>query len=216
MNFDSSRYLARATARAKSDVANKLVSMFLHDLSRRCCIRVNLAVTDRSYTQAVAEYFGHKCCYCGKRLESDRVAVEHLNGMNRFRCGLHIPGNVVVACRQCNSEKRRDDSLKSLVLANSGWESFLSHGFARCDAGCRTCLYWSLVWPDECERQQRLIESRSRLNDFVDRYPDAREWSLMAREKLTSTLDSLYRECQSFATDRIASAVERASMEMRL
>ena len=29
MNFDTSGYLRRATGRAKSDVANKLVSMFL-------------------------------------------------------------------------------------------------------------------------------------------------------------------------------------------
>ena len=54
--------------------------------------------------------------------------------MNRYRAGLHCPGNVLVACKMCNSEKRRDDSLRVLSLATSGWESFLSHDGTRCAA----------------------------------------------------------------------------------
>ncbi len=44
MSFDTSGYLRRATGRAKSDVANKLVSMYLHDVSRRLCNELELSV----------------------------------------------------------------------------------------------------------------------------------------------------------------------------
>jgi hypothetical protein len=61
--------------------------------------------------------------------------------MNRFRVGLHVPGNVAVACRRCNSEKRRDDQKVALILATTGWESFLAHDGTRCAAVCKTCSY---------------------------------------------------------------------------
>jgi hypothetical protein len=117
--FDTAAYLRRATGRAKSDVANKLVSMFLHDISRKLCANLGLSVTDIRYVGDVANTFGPKCCYCERLLENDRAAVEHLDGMNRFRMGLHIPGNVVVACTRCNREKRRDDSTPQLKLAQT-------------------------------------------------------------------------------------------------
>jgi len=145
MSFDSSAYLRRATGRAKSDVANKLVSMFLHEISRRLASGLDFGVTDPNYAFAVFKAFGNACCYCGRALESDRAAVEHLDGMNRFRVGLHIPGNVIVSCTRCNREKRRDDSTPKLVLADSGWESFLSHDSTRCVAGCNSCAYWNSV-----------------------------------------------------------------------
>lgn len=122
MSFDTAAYLRRATGRAKSDVANKLVSMFLHDVSRKLCGSLNLSVADARYATAVAETFGTNCCYCATSLEVDRASVEHLDGMNRFRVGLHVPGNVVVACTRCNREKRRDDSILQLRLASTGWE----------------------------------------------------------------------------------------------
>ena len=125
MNFDTAKYLGRATARAKSDVANKMVSMFLHEISRRITSNEGLRVTDQAYVNAVTETFGANCTYCQGPLELNRSAVEHLDGMNRFRAGLHIPGNVTVACVTCNREKRRDDQLKTLRLAESGWESFV-------------------------------------------------------------------------------------------
>jgi len=100
MSFDTSKYLANATSRAKSDVANKLVSMFLHELSRRLSAEVGGGVTDPEYTRAVAETFGTGCAYCDRPLEPDRASVEHLDGMNRHRVGLHVAGNVVVSCKR--------------------------------------------------------------------------------------------------------------------
>src|SRR5437588_5179230 len=152
MDFDASAYLRKATSRAKSDVANKLVSMFLHEVSRKAAAEISLSVTDDAYVEAVAKIFGNSCGYCGRVLERDRAAVEHLEGMNRFRVGLHIPGNVIIACNRCNRAKRRDDSKPTLTLANSGWESFLCHDSRNCGDGCNSCAYWTASWPGQACR----------------------------------------------------------------
>ena len=55
MNFPVSAYLRNATSRAKSDVANNLVSMFLHELSRKICASLELSVTDERYAVACFE-----------------------------------------------------------------------------------------------------------------------------------------------------------------
>jgi HNH endonuclease len=210
VSFDTSAYLRRATGRAKSDVANKLVSMFLHGVSRKLAASLGLAVTDAVYTTAVAEVFGVNCAYCGRSLEHDRAAVEHLDGMNRFRVGLHIPGNVVLACKRCNSEKRRDDSLNQLVLAETGWESFLAHGSSRCGSGCKTCAYWRSLWPAEIEPRERLLRVHVKIAEFRARYPRSIDFSEKARTQLRPVLDKLYRDCQRFATETIQGAVDDA------
>lgn len=212
MSFDTAKYLAGATSRAKSDVANKLVSMFLHELSRRLSAQLGLGVTESAYTKAVAETFGGGCGYCGCLLEPDRAAVEHLDGMNRYRVGLHIAGNVIVSCKRCNSEKRRDDSLKILTLATSGWESFLAHDGTRCAADCKNCGYWQIRWPDAVERGQKLTVARSRIHDFRARFPKALACSEVARRELSESVGVLYRECQEFAAGKISKAVDE---EMR-
>ena len=210
MSFPASAYLRRATSRAKSDVANKLVSMFLHDLSRKICASLELSVTDLRYATAVEATFGSSCCYCGKPLEKDRTSVEHLEGMNRFRLGLHIPGNVILACRFCNGEKRRDDQAIRLTLAEYGWESFLSHDSTRCRTGCNSCRYWSMVWTAPTERAERMKDARQKISDFRGNYPASLQWSLGARNVLRQTVDSVYRDCQDFATNQIQKTVDEA------
>jgi hypothetical protein len=69
MSFPVSAYLRTATSRAKSDVANKLVSMLLHDLSRKICASLKLSITDAQYAGAVEAAFGSNCCYCYQPLE---------------------------------------------------------------------------------------------------------------------------------------------------
>jgi hypothetical protein len=210
MSFNTAIYLGKATARAKSDVANKLISMFLHELSRKLSVKIGLAVTDRTYTQEVESIFGEACSYCGRHLEQDRAAVEHLDGMNRYRVGLHIVGNVVVACKRCNSEKRRDDSLTSLTLSNTGWESFLAHDGKKCGAGCKTCAYWQSIWPVEEQRDERLAFTVERLRLFRARFPKAVEYRERAERHLPEVLDTVYRDCQAYAASEIATAVTKA------
>jgi hypothetical protein len=210
VNFPVSAYLRAATSRAKSDVANKLVSMFLHDLSRKICFSLGRSVIDAQYAQAVEAMFGSDCCYCCQPLEKDRTSVEHLEGMNRFRLGLHIPGNVILACRRCNGEKRRDDQLDPLTLGESGWESFLSHDSTHCGTPCNSCRYWSTVWPDPLERAKGMTNARQKITVFRSQYPSSLQWSRGARTFLRPTVDSLYRGCQEFATSQIKKTVDEA------
>ena len=210
MSFQTAAYLRKATGRAKSDVANKLVSMFLHEVSRKITAKIGLNVADSKYVHAVETEFGGHCCYCGRLLESDRAAVEHPDGMNRFRAGLHIPGNVIVSCKKCNNEKRRDDQLHELTLAKSGWESFLSHDRIKCGEHCKTCAYWETIWPDET-KVTNLKAARQKILEFRAHYPKSIELNRKAHNSLRRELDKIYRECQSFATDRIKMAVEAVS-----
>ena len=80
MSFSASDYLRKATSRAKSDVANKLVSMYLHLVSRRITAYLEMSVTDPIHTKALEAEFGNQCCYCGQILEKDRAVIEHLDG----------------------------------------------------------------------------------------------------------------------------------------
>lgn len=213
MNFDSSQALRKATGRAKSDVANKLVSMFLHEVSRRACEAGGGTVSSSDYLEAVLNAFGHRCLYCNRDLEHDRAAVEHLDGMNRFRVGLHVPGNVAMACRRCNSEKRRDDQKAVLYLDQTGWESFLSHDGTRCDADCKTCHYWSSIWVDSAHRQEMLRNSLLRIQQFRKPFSKYIDWSQLARPAIQARVEGLYRSCQTFATTEIQKLTQELSFD---
>lgn len=110
VSFDVATALRKSRGWAKSDLANKLVSMFLHDVSRKACAAGGMTVSDTRYTAPVVAAFGNGCLYCGKELTDSVVpVVEHLNGMNWVSVGLHVPGNVAMACKACNNQKRDDD-----------------------------------------------------------------------------------------------------------
>src|SRR5690349_24940383 len=109
---DAAAQIRSATRRAKSDVANKLISMFLHELSRIVAEDWRTKVGSEEYGRLVRESFDNRCPYCLRVLITSESVIEHLDGMNRYRAGLHVPGNVLVACRKCNNEKRREDSLR--------------------------------------------------------------------------------------------------------
>jgi hypothetical protein len=200
---DPTSQLRSATRRAKSDVANKLVSMFLHELSRRISEGWPIKIDSEEYEEHVRGWFNNRCPYCSCNLVDTISVVEHLDGMNRYRAGLHAPGNVLVACRNCNSEKRRDDSLKVLSLARTGWESFLSHDGTRCAASCLTCLYWKRTWEDENERRPRLRENLERVASFRRSFSQFEQVLPSLTETLPSLLTKLYSDCQNFAETEI-------------
>jgi hypothetical protein len=216
MSFNAAQYLSRATGRAKSDVANKMISMFLHRVSREVVSKAGLRVTDQKYVGDVIETFGEKCTYCRRPLQTNGAAVEHLDGVNRFRAGLHIPGNVTLACVQCNREKRRDDQLKTLILSDSGWGSFLSHNSQDCPSGCKSCSYWASIWPDPNHRQMMLKTSHDRILRFRKKYASTLQWGLKDNVHLLENLECLYRESQEFASTRIDNLVEISIKEMEL
>jgi hypothetical protein len=205
---DPTAQLRSATRRAKSDVANKLVSMFLHELSRGISENWPIKVDGEEYEELVRRWFNNLCPYCSRNLADTVSVIEHLDGMNRYRAGLHAPGNVLVACRKCNSEKRRDDSLKALSLARSGWESFLSHEGTRCDASCLTCGYWKSIWEDETERRLRLGENLQKIRSFRGAFPEFEQVLPSLAETLPTLLTKLYSDCQTFAETEIKSLLK--------
>lgn len=196
---DPTSRLRSATRRAKSDVANKLVSMCLHELSRKITHKWSIRVDGEEYEALVRRIFNNRCPYCSRDLADTISVIEHLDGMNRYRAGLHVPGNVLVACRRCNSEKRRDDSAAVLSLASTGWESFLSHEGTRCGASCLTCLYWKSVWNDETDRKLRLSENLQTLRSFRSAFAEFEQVLPPLAERLPALLTELYADCQSFA-----------------
>ena len=206
---DPASQLRSATRRAKSDVANKLVSMFLHELSRRITQNWPIKVDSEEYEGLVRREFKNLCPYCSGDLTETAPVIEHLDGMNRYRAGLHVPGNVLVACKKCNSEKRRDDSLRSLSLAKSGWESFLSHDGTRCPGPCLTCQYWMTIWEDERERRLRLTENLQRIRSFRHAFSEFEQVLPGLMETLPGLLTKLYSDCQAFAETEIRSLLER-------
>jgi hypothetical protein len=205
---DPTALLRSATRRAKSDVANKLISMFLHELSRRISETWPIKADSEEYAEIVRKSFSNRCPYCLCNLAETVPVVEHLDGMNRYRAGLHAPGNVLVACRKCNNEKRRDDSLRVLSLAKSGWESFLSHDGAQCSAACLGCLYWKGIWEDDVERRMRLNENLQRIRSFRSEFPEFEKALPSLTETLPALLTKLYSDCQTFAEMEIKSLLQ--------
>lgn len=206
---DPTSQLRSATRRAKSDVANKLVSMFLHELSRRISQSWQVTADSEEYEKLVRERFNNRCPYCSCDLANTVSVIEHLDGMNRYRVGLHVPGNVLVACRRCNNEKRRDDSLLVLSLAKSGWESFLSHDGTRCPSTCRTCLYWRGIWEDDAERRLRLSENLQRLRLFRSSFVEFEQVLPSLMDTMPALLTKLYADCQAFAETEMKSLLDR-------
>lgn len=205
---DPTSQLRSATRRAKSDVANKLVSMFLHELSRSISHDWPLKVDDEEYERLVRERFNNQCPYCCCDLARTMCVIEHLDGMNRCRAGLHVAGNVLVACRRCNNEKRRDDSMQTLLLADSGWESFLSHDGTRCAGSCLTCQYWRSIWQDETERGARLSQNLLRIRSFRRSFPEFQQTLPSVAGPLPALLAKLYSDCQAFAEKEIRSLLD--------
>ncbi len=183
--------------------------MFLHELSRKVSEAWPLKVDSEAYEQLVRERFNNQCPYCSRDLATRAAVVEHLDGLNRYRAGLHVPGNVLVACKDCNSEKRRDDSLRTLSLGSLGWESFLSHTGVRCPESCRTCAYWASIWQDPSERRLRLSGNLERIRSFRHEFTEFEELLPQLVDTLPAILAKLYSDCQAFAEKEIKSLLER-------
>jgi hypothetical protein len=185
--------------------------MCLHEMSRRICQGWRVRVDSEEYEKLVRERFDNRCPYCSRELTDVNSVIEHLDGMNRYRAGLHVPGNVLVACKRCNSEKRRDDSLELLSLAQTGWGSFLCHDGTRCAASCRTCEYWRSLWSDEVERKKRLSENLQRIRSFRSEFSEFEQILPALLETQPALLAKLYIDCQVFAEREIKLLLERTA-----
>ena len=115
---DSISKLRSATRRAKSDVANKLISMCLHEMSRRISQGWQIKVDGEEYERLVRERFGNRCPYCSCELTEPNSLIEHLDGMNRYRAGL--------TCRATSWSRARDATAKSAGTTHWKFSRLLS------------------------------------------------------------------------------------------
>jgi 5-methylcytosine-specific restriction endonuclease McrA len=196
---DSLKPLTRCNRRQKSDVAQKLVSMCLHELSAALVhAQPDLRVEAASYIEMVRAVFGESCAFCARPLGED-THVEHLDAMNRLRAGLHVAGNVVLACKGCNNAKRTDDQRGTKIKGQSGWDSFLLHDGSRCPPGCPTCGYWTSVMPAAADRRRFLASRLELIRSFRARYhADDR---LQCSGQFAERLEAIYREWQEKAAE---------------
>ncbi|MDB4954352.1 MAG: hypothetical protein JWO36_1921 [Myxococcales bacterium] len=94
-------------ARARSDIANTALRIFLQEMGSAYDEERGLQVYDgKKHFPEVRKFFGERCCYCGDALKSGRIAQDHLIAMNKTDLGLHAWGNVVPSCQDCNSIKQ--------------------------------------------------------------------------------------------------------------
>lgn len=210
MSFDPGLLLRKATARAKSDVANKMVSMLLHELSRFICLETKFFIKSPPYIELTIDFFGTLCPYCRRELIKGQCVVEHLEGMNRYRAGLHTPGNVLVSCSECNREKRRDDQRKDLRLAPTGWGSFLRHDGILCSSmACKSCAYWAGLFPSFVDRADHLANARRRIQSFheTEEIRQVMLFSEPLRCSAKSLLEDFYTNAQNDARERVFNAL---------
>lgn len=63
---------------------------------------------------ALMEEFNGKCGYCKVAITKATSDIDHLVPMNKASVGLHMYGNLVIACKKCNSDKH-SHSLEAFV-----------------------------------------------------------------------------------------------------
>jgi HNH endonuclease len=57
----------------------------------------------RARRRAVFQRDGFRCVYCGRVFDSPELTVDHVE--SRVKRGDHSPGNLVTACKACNTQK---------------------------------------------------------------------------------------------------------------
>ena len=73
----------------------------------------------------IKEVFGNSCAYCG--INNVPLQIEHLEMFNKSQCGLHHPGNIMPACKNCNSSRDRNSTWSEhldTICSNNG-ENYL-------------------------------------------------------------------------------------------
>jgi len=93
----------------RQDASNAAVRAALTLLGeRRDAAVLGLAPGDlrgKKLRAALSGEFNNLCAYCEKKL-GESFDVDHLVPMNRSALGLHMYGNLVPACKPCNSSKK--------------------------------------------------------------------------------------------------------------
>ena len=105
-----------------SDASNTMIRAFLIKVGEfhlSHSFDVGNGLGKKKWIKIKNETFNNSCAYCEKKeTDSEKLTIDHLIGLNRDECGLHHPGNVVPACRSCNSSKKKKDKK---VKVNRAW-----------------------------------------------------------------------------------------------
>ncbi len=106
---DTPKRLRKAAARYKSmaigNAQNGLVRNLLGRLGEHSFTQVD-------WERVRDDIFGNRCAYCG---EADRLEMEHAIPINMEKLGEHHLGNLVPACKRCNSDKGNKDYAEFLA-----------------------------------------------------------------------------------------------------
>lgn len=108
----------------RQDASNAAVRAALTLLGeRRDAAILGLAPGDlrgKKIRAALIDEFENRCAYCEKKL-GESFDVDHLVPMNRSALGLHMYGNLVPACKPCNSAKKAktlEEFIRETALPN--------------------------------------------------------------------------------------------------
>jgi HNH endonuclease len=103
--------------RAKSDIANMAIRIFLQEMGRAYDEERQLPpYNSKQHFPTVRQFFEERCCYCGMDFASTAAHQDHLIPVNKTDLGLHAWGNIVPACQECNAKKHGSDWRDFIVL----------------------------------------------------------------------------------------------------
>jgi hypothetical protein len=108
-------------ARAKADIANTALRIFLQEMGAAYDVERGLSPYkgDKGDVAKIKAFFLGRCCYCDIELGPGVVAQDHLIPMNKTGLGLHAWGNVVPACGPCNAKKQGGD-WRDFIIQRAG------------------------------------------------------------------------------------------------
>ncbi len=119
---------AALMARAKADIANTALRIFLHNMGAAYDVERGLVPYKgtKDDVAKIKEIFLGRCCYCDIELGPGDVAQDHLIPMNKSGLGLHAWGNVVPACGPCNAKKQGGD-WRDFIIQRAGEHALERH-----------------------------------------------------------------------------------------
>lgn len=107
-------------ARARADLANTAVRIFLQEVGKVYDQERGLTPYRKADFQDTIGFFGNRCCYCDIEFTDTAAAYQdHLIPINRTDLGLHAWGNIVPACRDCNAKKQGAD-WRDFIIRRAG------------------------------------------------------------------------------------------------
>ncbi len=78
---------------------------------------------------ALREHFAHRCCYCGASAPPRDGHIDHAD-----RTGGNGLGNLLLACKLCNGDEKRDQGWEDFLRSKNSDATVLAERFSRISA----------------------------------------------------------------------------------